>query len=465
MSKEAAQDPLALMGKAAARIRVENLPAEALQRSKQRVLDTIGCLVAGYDAGIADAIRSYVQAQGGTPEATLLPGGQKTSAALACLAHATYIHGLELSDAAPRCTAHPGNEIVPTALALAERAGLGGGAILAAVTAGYEIEIRVGRALFPSAFYRGWWTPGLFGGIGSAVAGGHLLKLDATGLDNAIGIALNLLPTSMARANEEGGSVKWLIGGHACATGLLAAEMAARGTKGMRDIVRGWLPVISDESHPDRLTEGIAADGSITQWELLSGIVTKHYATVGPLTTPLDATFDLITQNDIKADDIAEIHVDCMRRTAIFNTVHPENEIAARASLPYCLAVAVCTRDPTQLLGPAFRPELLKDKAVWAAAEKVRITDNEDYERQYPTHSKARVTLKLLNGKSYSQEDDRSARGRYLTPTDQDIERKFRLISTSVLGKAKTDKVVALVQKLETLPNVRELIDALRVTS
>lgn len=465
MKQEMAEDKLALFGKAAAGIRIEKLSAEILQRAKQRVLDTVGCLVAGYRAGIADAIRSYVLAQGGASEATLLPGGQKTTVALVGLAHATYIHGLELSDAAPRGTVHPGNEIVPAVLALAERGGLGGAAILPAVVAGYEIEIRIGRALFPSAFYRGWWTPGIFGAVGPAVAAGRMLGLDAQGLDNAIGIVLNLAPTAMARANEEGKNVKWLIGGQACAAGLLAAEMAARGTEGMRDIVGGWLPVISDETHPDRLTEGIAPDGTFKQWELLSGILTKHYATVGPLTTALDATFDLITRNDVKPDDIAEIHVDCMRRTAIFNTRHPETEIAARASLPYCLALAVCTRDRGQLLGPGFRPEMLADKAIWAAAEKVRITENEDYERQYPEHSRARVTLRLHNGKSCSQEDDRSARRRYLTPTDADIEEKFRLIATPVLGKSKTDKVVALVGRLETLSDVRELVEALRVAS
>lgn len=195
------------------------------------------------------------------------------------------------------------------------------------------------------------------------------------------------------------------------------------------------------------------------------GILTKCYATVGCMTVALDETFDLVTQHDIKADDIVEIHVECMRRLAIFNTRHPENELAARASLPYCLAVAVCTRDRSQLLGPAFRAELLADKTIRAAADKVRMTVNEDYERQYPARSLARVTLRLRNGESYSQEGDRSARARYLTPTDQDIEEKFRLIATPVLGRSKTDRVVALVQKFETLDHVRELIDALCVNA
>jgi 2-methylcitrate dehydratase PrpD len=463
VSTQAEPDTLVVLGRAAAALKLDNLPGEVVQRAKQRVLDTVGCLVAGYTAGIADEIRQFVAAQGGSAEATLLPGGQRTTVSNAVLAHATYIHGLELSDAAPRGTVHPGNEVVPVALAYAEKRGVGGAAVIPAVVAGYEIEIRFGRAVFPSAFYRGWWTPGIFGAIGSAVAAAHMLGLDAEKMDNTIGIVVNLLPSAMGLANEEGESIKWLIGGQACATGVVAAEMAARGVRGMRDVIKGWLPVIADQVHAERLTEGVRAGGAgFDQWELTSGIVTKHYATVGPLTASLDATFDLIDRHDISAEDIGEIHVDAMKRTAVFNTRHPENEIAARASLPYCLAVAVCRKDPALLLGPAFRKEILTDKAVWTAAEKVRITENEDYERQYPARSLAKVTITLVNGKSYSQEDDRSARPRYLTPTDDDIERKFRQIATPVLGGAKTDKVVALVWKLETLRDIGELVEALK---
>jgi 2-methylcitrate dehydratase PrpD len=456
-------DYLALLGRAAAGLDLAKLPAEVVMRAKQRVLDTVGCLVAGYGAGIAQTIRDYTLAQGGSAEATLLPDGQKTTASLVSFAHAAYIHGLELSDAAPRGTAHPGNEVIPPVLAVAERRGLGGSAIIPAVVAGYEVEIRIGRAIFPSAFYRGWWTPGLLGAIGSAVASGHVMGLDAVGLDNAVGIALNLTPTAMARANEEGESVKWLIGGQSCMAGLIAAEMAARGVKGMHDVAGGWLKVIADDIYPERLLEGIAADGSFTQWELLSGIVTKHYATVGPLTSALDATFDLITEHNIRPEDIQELEANCMRRTAIFNTRHPENEVTARASLPYCLAVAVCTRDRAQLLGPAFRPEILRDPGIAAIADRVRITENEEYERQYPARSLARVTIRLRNGSVVSEEVDRSERGRYLTPTDNEIEEKFRLIAIPVLGKVKAERVIALLRKLETLPNLSELLGALKV--
>src|SRR5205085_10778087 len=132
---------------------------------------------------------------------------------------------------------------------------------------------------------------------------------------------------------------------------------------------------------------------------------------------------------------IVDIHVDAMKRTAVFNTVHPANDVAARASLPYCLALAVCLRDPAALLGPGFGPEVLRDPVIRANASKVKITENEEYERLYPARSLARVTLKLRDGRAHSAVVDRSERGRYLTPTDADIEHKFRLLATDRLGQ------------------------------
>ena len=75
----------------------------------------------------------------------------------------------------------------------------------------------------------------------------------------------------------------------------------------------------------------------------------------------------------------------------------------------------------------------------------------------------ARVTLTLTNGKTVSAEVDRSERGRYLTPTDADIEEKTRLLATPVLGKAKTDKLIELGRRFETLPNMTELMDVLKL--
>ena len=61
-----------------------------------------------------------------------------------------------------------------------------------------------------------------------------------------------------------------------------------------------------------------------------------------------------------------------------------------------------------------------------------------------------------------SIEVDRTANPRYLNPSDADIEGKFRLIATPVLGQAGTDRVIALVSRMETLPDMSALVDALK---
>lgn len=449
------------MARAAAKLRVATLPPAVLQCARQRLLDTLGCLVAGYDAEMSAPIREHVLAQGGKAEATLLPGGEKTTAALAGLAHATYIFGLELSDAAPRGTVHPGCEIISAALAVAERAGVGGAAILPALVAGYETEIRFGRALHPQAFYKGWSTIGLLGAIGPAVTAAHILGADETRMMHTIGTVMSLLPAATGRVSQ-GGSVKWLVGGHACSTGIFAADMAARGAQGNPDALAIWLPVIAEDHHPERLTEGIADAGDYTQWELLSGVVTKYYGTVGPLAAPLEALFELMREHSIRGMDVDEVHVDCPRRTALFNKPHPQTDPTARASLPYCIAVALHTGDARELLGPAYRAERLADPQLRALASRVRITQNDDYEAQYPAKSLARVTVRLRNGATHSLEVDRSEIKRYLTPSDADIEAKFRLIATPVLGQNKTDRVVSLAWCVETLSEIRTLMQALQ---
>ena len=46
-------------------------------------------------------------------------------------------------------------------------------------------------------------------------------------------------------------------------------------------------------------------------------------------------------------------------------------------------------------------------------------------------------------------------------PTDADIEGKFRLIATDILGQKKTDRVIAIVRNFETVDTVSELIECL----
>ena len=51
-----------------------------------------------------------------------------------------------------------------------------------------------------------------------------------------------------------------------------------------------------------------------------------------------------------------------------------------------------------------------------------------------------------------------------MNPTDEDIEGKFRMIATDILGQKKTDRVIAIVRNFETEDSVTELVECLKVS-
>ena len=85
-----------------------------------------------------------------------------------------------MCDAHRATLTHITPEVVPPALAIAERDDLSGSAFLAGLAAGFEVTTRIGIGLdFPSFRARGFHGPGILGPFGAAATVGRLLNLDA----------------------------------------------------------------------------------------------------------------------------------------------------------------------------------------------------------------------------------------------------------------------------------------------
>src|SRR5438270_326659 len=91
---------------------------------------------------------------------------------------------------------------------------------------GFEIEGRLGRAMNPRHYHRGWHCTATLGTIGAAAAVGRIFGLDAGALDHAIAIA-----ASEASGLKEnfGTMVKPLHAGLAARNAILAAQLAQAG--------------------------------------------------------------------------------------------------------------------------------------------------------------------------------------------------------------------------------------------
>ena len=122
---------------------------------------------------------------------------------------------------------HPSGPVATAALALAERRPANGESFLLAFALGVEMVCRLSKAISvpPAKGTVALPQTGIAAGIGAAVAAAKLLRLDAAGLQHAIGLALS------QAAGFRAMHAPWcrLMPAHGGQMGLRASLLAERG--------------------------------------------------------------------------------------------------------------------------------------------------------------------------------------------------------------------------------------------
>src|SRR6516164_5362088 len=185
MAKETAE-----LAHYAASCRYEDIPPEVIERAKQCITDTIATIIFGYHLPWSRIVVAFAEKNGTGGNSRILgPGGSRVHAPAAALANGALAHAFEMDNLTwPSCGVHPGATLLPSALAVAQERGLGGRELIAAVVAGAEAMIRIGRATQHRNESRGFHAPGTTGPFGAAVAAARLMRLDSTGMRNALGV-------------------------------------------------------------------------------------------------------------------------------------------------------------------------------------------------------------------------------------------------------------------------------------
>jgi 2-methylcitrate dehydratase PrpD len=166
--------------------------------------------------------------QGGSPQATLLPGGEKSSALNVALGNGIASHILELDDVHRGAIVHCGAVVMPAALATAERLHANGRKLIEAIVAGYEVAIRIGEAVSPSHYYY-WHNTGTCGTFGACAAAGKLLGLEPEQLVWALGNA-GTQAAGLWEFLRDGAMSKHLHPGKAAQNGISQGLACARPT-------------------------------------------------------------------------------------------------------------------------------------------------------------------------------------------------------------------------------------------
>jgi 2-methylcitrate dehydratase PrpD len=426
-------------------------PPAARVAAARALLDTVGVTLAGAAEPASRIVQRVVQ-HDGAGSCVVLGTAFCATAANAALANGTAAHALDYDDMCFVSLAHPSAPLVAAALAAAETAGASGRALLDAYVAGFEVEGRLGRAMNPRHYQRGWHCTSTLGTIGAAAAASRLLGLDATAAGHALAIA-----ASEASGLKEnfGTMVKPLHAGLAARNGVVAALLARAGMTASGAAIdgpQGFLRVM-DSEQPS--LEAFAADLG-TRWEIIeTGITVKLYPSCAGTHPTLDALLDLRRQHGFDAQDVEaiEIGVDPIVPTILLYD-RPSSGLEGKFSMPFCAAAAVVRG---QVGIDTFDVATLRDPAIVAMQSRVTMRVDDTLDASAPPLTQARVTVRLLDGRVLTASAN-GARGYPERPaSDEELSAKFISCATQTLSVSQADAALQMLREIESIQDMRTL--------
>lgn len=427
--------------------RFDDLSAEVVQQVKKVILDLVGVSLAGYQSmAFPKMVVNYVLDLGGKPEATVIQGKKKIPAVHAAFANASCAHALDMDDGHRFAASHPGAVIIPAAIAAAELSGAGTKSLITGIVAGYEVMIRIGKAINPSSLNRGFHITGITGSFGAACASARILGLSRGETIAALGMA-GLQSAGLIQVNheEEGSMVKPINPARASMSGLLSCILAKKGAQGPLQIFEGedgYLKAFTDEKSLDILTHDLGRGFEI------SNVYFKLYAACRHAHAPIDAAFEAFRKSHQEIEKIRRIIVEtypaAVRLAGIARATTPS---AGRFSIPFSVALALTKKDAG---ADKYCEETVQDQAIQGLAGKVEMVSSSQWEALYPQKRGATVTIIDREGKSWSSEVE-LAKGEPENPASwEEIYGKFMKNAATVISKSAAEKLGEVVSTLET---------------
>jgi 2-methylcitrate dehydratase PrpD len=423
-----------------------NLSPETVQQTKKLILDLIGVSLAGYQAmAFPKMVVDYVLELGGKPEATVIQSNKKIPALHAALANASCAHALDMDDGHRFAASHPGAVIIPAALAAAELVGASPRELITGIVAGYEVMIRIGKAITPSSLNRGFHITGITGTFGAAAAAANIMGVTREEAIAAMGMA-GLQSAGLIQVNHEveGSMAKPLNPARASASGLLSCILAKRGARGPLQIFEGedgYLKAFADDAKSEILTRGLGRDYEVSK------VYFKLYSACRHAHAPIDAAFEAFRKSGVKVEEIDKIIVETYPAAVrLAGIPHATTPSAGRFSIPFSVALALVKQDAG---ADKYCEETVRDRTIQNLASKVEMVAGRKWERLYPAKRGAAVTITSKAGQSWSSEVD-LAKGEPENPASwEEIYRKFLANSTQVISKVDAIRLGEVINNLE----------------
>jgi 2-methylcitrate dehydratase PrpD len=451
MPAAAIQEPTQQLAQFAATLDYETLPERAREHCKTLLLDALACAVAGHQGEETGQMAALASALAQGSESSVIGGGH-LSLAGATLLNGYLITAVTMCDAHRATMTHITPEIVPPALAVAERDGLSGRDLLVAIAAGSEVATRIGIGLdYPAFRARGWHGPGVLGPFGAAAAVGSLLKFDADTMARAFGLAGSQAAGTFAAWGTP--TVKF----HQCRgalSGLMAALLAQQNFVATHQFLTakdgGLYNAYADGGKPELATADLGHRFELEQ------IALRLWPSASLIQGLNTALFEIVEKHAIDPSRVRQVDIALSRATFDFHGGFGRYKAKFEALLSAHYAAAAILHDRALTLAQ-FEPNRYDDPTLRRfAADKVTVHPDETI-----AGSQAKVDVVMDDGTTFSARCQHPLGSPENPLSRAQVEQKFRSYAERVIDGAQIAAVVAAVDRLEDYGSVGSLMGLL----
>lgn len=454
MTKQERREPTGILAAFAARLRYDDLPQRSREHCKNLILDALACAVAGYQGEETHQVKTLASALAQGEESSVI-GGTPLSLVGATLLNGYLITAVTMCDVHRATMTHVTPEIVPPALAIAERDDLTGRELLVAVAAGCEVTTRVGLGLdYPVFRARGWHGPGIIGPFGAAAAVGSLLNFDAATMARAFGLAGSQAAGTFAAWGTP--TVKF----HQCRgaiSGLLAALLAQQNFIATEEFLTaadgGLYKSYAGGGKPQ------AAIADLGHRFELERIALRLWPSATLIQGMNTALFDVLAQHQTEAARVRRVAVALSQNAVDMHGGFGTYKGKFEALLSAHYAAAAILHDRALTLAQ-FTPARYDDPTLRSfAADKVEVRADAAL-----TGSQAKVEVVLADGTRLAAQCEHPLGGFENPLARAQVEQKFRLYAASRLADTQIEAVIDAVNRLEDFGSVRALMTLLHAS-
>lgn len=440
-------------------------PPEVIDMAKYLALDFLGVAARGSFEESTKAMHGFLQDLDLRPKAGVIIGTpMKAPHQYSALANGTSAHSLELDDVVNEASLHPGVAVFPAAMATCEMIDGDGKKFIEAVVLGYEVMIRLGKALNPTAHYKqGFHPTGTCGAFGAAIAASKILGLDKEGMLNALGIVGSQAAGSMEFL-AEGAWTKRMHPGWAAHNGIVASLLARRGFKGPSTILEGrdgFLHAYSPSSDPRQVTDGLGGSFQIMKTSI------KPHACCRYKQAPIDGILSLMKRHELKPSDVEQVILGILK-TGFPIIVQPEEAkynpksvVDAQFSMPFGAAVSAHYGKASL---EEYTLENVRSREIREFMKKVQCVEDPDLDKEFPRRWPASVKIIARGGREYSTRIDHP-KGDPENPLSwEEIIEKFRNLTSPLFSERRQGDIIERTRSLEKERSLRSFCTMLRRT-